>query len=212
MSDTLAAPPSYSVRKELKPKDLDGFSAELIDEHWKLYEGYVANTNALNEAIQNAFSEGLELNKPPIAEMQRRLGFEYNGMILHEYYFGALKKGTRKPPENSELGQKLALDFGSFDRWLKQFSEIGRTRGIGWVVTSLDPASGRLHNFWIGDHEIGHVAGFLPIIVMDMWEHSFVTDYGASAVGRGEYLKAYLLNLDWDVTAERLQRALQFSR
>ena len=201
--------PSYEVQQQLKPKALEGLSEKLIDQHWKLYEGYVTNTNLLNKAIAEAIDAGTEVNKPAVAELQRRLGFEYNGMVLHEYYFGALRTGTKEPAPTSSLYKKIAADFGSFERWKKQFSEIGKLRGIGWVITSLDPKSQRLNTFWVSDHEIGNIAGYLPVIVMDMWEHAYVTDYGASAVGRGEYLQAYFRNLDWETTEARLASALQ---
>ena len=200
---------AYEVQQTLKPGALEGLSAKLIDQHWKLYEGYVTNTNLLNKSIWDALDAGTEINKPTIAEMQRRLGFEYNGMVLHEYYFGALRAGTKEPGSSSSLGKKLASDFGTFERWKKQFCEIGKLRGIGWVITSFDPLIRRLNTFWVSDHEIGNIAGFIPVVVMDMWEHAYVTDYGASAAGRGEYLQAYFKNLDWDTTAQRLEAALQ---
>jgi len=201
--------PAYEVQQTLKPKALEGLSEKLIDQHWKLYEGYVTNTNLLNKSLWSALDAGTEINKPTVAEMQRRLGFEYNGMVLHEYYFGALRVGTKEPVAASPLGKKLAADFGSFERWKKQFIEIGKMRGIGWVITSFDPLAQRLNTFWVSDHEIGNIAGFIPVVVMDMWEHAYVTDYGASAVGRAEYLQAYLKNLDWETTALRLDSALQ---
>src|SRR5690242_15425358 len=165
--------PSYEVQQSLKPGKLDGLSEKLLDQHWKLYEGYVTNTNALNKLIREASDAGTEINKPNLAEMQRRLGFEYNGMVLHEYYFGALRTGTSAPGTSTSLGKKLAEEFGSFEAWRKQFSEIGKLRGIGWVITSLDPRSKRLNTFWVSDHEIGNIAGYLPVVVMDMWEHAY---------------------------------------
>ncbi len=205
---TIAAP-SYKVQQSLKPQKLEGLSEKMMDQHWKLYDGYVTNTNFLNKAIWDAVDSGADVNKPPIAELQRRLGFEYNGMVLHEYYFGALRAGTKEPSSSTALGRKLTEDFDSFDRWKKQFSDIGKIRGVGWVMTSLDPLSNRLNTFWVSDHEIGQIAGFIPVIVMDMWEHAFVTDYGATADGRAKYLDAYLKNLDWETTAQRLASALE---
>src|SRR3954469_12648582 len=95
VSATMTPYVSYEVQQNLKPAGLDGLSDKLLDQHWKLYEGYVTNTNLLNKTIREASDAGTELNKPTVAEMVRRLGFEYNGMVLHEYYFGALKKGTK---------------------------------------------------------------------------------------------------------------------
>jgi Fe-Mn family superoxide dismutase len=211
MPNTPAIPyPTHQVRNELKPTSIEGLSEKLIDQHWKLYEGYVTNTNLLNKLIWDVLESKKELNNAEYSEIQRRLGFEYNGMVLHEYYFGALKKGVTLPA-GSPLESKLKEDFGSFERWKKQFVEIGKFRGVGWVILSLDPLSKRLQNFWVTDHEIGNVAGFVPIIAMDVWEHAFVLDFGSSSapgVGRGAYLETYFKNIDWDVVSNRLQTAL----
>lgn len=200
---------AYKVRQDLKPKDLDGLSEKLIDQHWKLYEGYVTNTNLLNKLVWDAAEAGQELNNAKHAEIQRRLGFEYNGMVLHEYYFGALKSGPG-PEAASPAARKIAEDFGGFDRWKKQFTEIGKFRGVGWVVLNYDPSLRRLNNFWITDHEVGNVAGFVPILVMDVWEHAYVLDYGASAApgtGRPAYLESYFRNIDWETVSARLEAA-----
>lgn len=207
MVQTLQIPyAAYQVRQELKPKNVEGLSEKLIDQHWKLYEGYVTNTNLLNKLIWDTADANKELNNAEHSEIQRRLGFEYNGMVLHEYYFGALRKGASLP-SSSDLESKLSEDFGSFERWKKQFTEIGKFRGVGWVILNYDPASKRLNNFWVTDHEVGNVAGFIPILVMDVWEHAYVLDYGSSAaagVGRSAYLETYFKNIDWDVVSERL--------
>lgn len=199
---------NYEVKSELKPGPLEGLSEKMIDQHWMLYKGYVTNVNLLNKTIWDCLEQDKALNEPRMAESQRRLGFEYNGMVLHEYYFGALKKDVHQPDTKSDLHTKISADFGSFAHWRKQFTDIGKMRGIGWVVTSLDPASKRLVNFWISDHEVGHVAGFRPIVVMDVWEHAYVSDYGSTAEGRTGYIEAYFQNLNWDVIAERLNSAL----
>jgi superoxide dismutase, Fe-Mn family len=201
---------AYQVRQELKPSSMAGFSERVLDEHWKLYDGYVTNVNLLNKMIRDVLDTGKELYNAAHAEMQRRLGFEYNGMVLHEYYFGALKAGVSLD-SLSPLRARLQEDFGGFERWKKQFMEIGRFRGVGWVVLSYDPLLKRLQNFWITDHETGNVAGFTPILVMDVWEHAYVLDHGSSSAadaGRAAYLKAYFNNVDWDVVSDRLETAL----
>ena len=201
---------TYSVRNELKPKNLDGLSEKLIDQHWKLYEGYITNTNLLNKLIWDAADSDKPLNNAEHSEIQRRFGFEYNGMVLHEYYFGALKSGVDLP-SSSSLKSKLSEDFGGFERWKKQFIEMGKMRGVGWVVLNYDTLSKRLNNFWITDHEIGNVAGFVPILAMDVWEHAYVLDYGSSSaagVGRAAYLDTYFRNVDWNVVEQRLSQAL----
>ncbi|MBL8024523.1 MAG: superoxide dismutase [Elusimicrobia bacterium] len=211
MNDTSSNPyATYKVRQDLKPKDLDGLSEKGIDQHWKLYEGYVTNTNLLNKLVWDTAEAGKELNNAEHSEIQRRFGFEYNGMVLHEYYFGALKKGSELAP-TSPLMTKLSEDFKGFERWKKQFIQIGKFRGVGWVVLSYDPLLKRLNNFWISDHEVGNVAGFVPILVMDVWEHAYILDFGALAaagVGRSAYIEAYFKNVNWSVIEERMTNAL----
>ena len=211
MSNILTLPyPTHQVRNELKPTAIEGLSEKLIDQHWKLYEGYVTNCNLLNKLIWDVLENQGELNNAAHAEAQRRLGFEYNGMVLHELYFGALKKGVSFP-SGSLLASKLSEDFGSVERWKKQFLEIGKFRGVGWVILNLDPLSKRLQNFWVTDHEVGNVAGFTPILAMDVWEHAYVLDFGSSSaagVGRAAYLETYARNIDWDVVSARLENAL----
>jgi Fe-Mn family superoxide dismutase len=169
-----------------------------------LYKGYVTNVNLLNRTLSNALESGEALYEPKLAEVQRRLGFEYNGMILHELYFEALKKHPAALNDTSNLHKKISDDFESVERWKKQFSEIGRMRGIGWVITYLDPASKHLINTWIGDHANRHIAGFKPIVVMDAWEHAYVGDFGSTSEGRSGYIDSFFRNLNWDVVAQRL--------
>jgi len=200
---------SYEVKNELKPGPLDDLSEKMMDQHWMLYKGYVTNVNLLNRSVRDCLDSGGELNEPRMAEIERRLGFEYNGMILHEYYFGALKKGAREPSSSSDLSKKLDDNFGGFNRWWKQFVEIGKMRGVGWVIAYLDPSTQRLINVWVSDHEVGNITGFIPIVAMDVWEHAYVTDYGTNAEGRTKYIQAFFHNLNWDVIAERLSLGLE---
>jgi Fe-Mn family superoxide dismutase len=193
------SPANYEAKKHLKPKGLTGLSQALIDQHWALYEGYVTNVNLLDKLIWECLQEGKPLQTPPFSELERRLGFEYNGMILHEYYFGGLAAGVPEPKQSSKLAQRFAKDFGSFEKWKRQFSEIGKMRGIGWVITALDPSTKRLLNFWVTDHQLGNVSSFIPVVVMDVWEHAYILDYGAKADGRTAYIETYFKNLNWEM-------------
>ncbi len=205
MTTTLELPYlTYEVKNNLKPKPLNGLSNKMMEQHWMLYKGYVTNVNLLNKTVWDCLNSGEALHEPRMAEVQRRLGFEYNGMVLHEYYFEQLKRDTLRPAFTSDFSKKLNDDFGSADRWQKQFTDIGKMRGVGWVITALDPGSKRLINMWVSDHEIGHVAGFIPIVVMDVWEHAYVGDFGPNAEGRTSYIETFFRNLDWDVLAKRL--------
>lgn len=201
--------PNYEVKKNLKPKALTGLSDKMIEQHWSLYEGYVNNVNLLSKSLWETLQESKPLQTPPYSEIERRLGFEFNGMVLHEYYFGQLTAGVPEPAKSSKLVKRLSKDFGSFENWKRQIGEIGRMRGVGWALTVMDPLSKRLLNIWVGDHELGHVAGFLPIVAMDVWEHAYLLDYGVKPEGKAAYLEAFFKNLNWELIEERAAAADQ---
>ena len=135
--------------------------------------------------------------------MKRRLSFEYNGMVLHEHYFGNLRKhGDRVPERGSPLREAIDGSWGSYQKWEADFVSVGKMRGVGWAVCYQDPASGYLTNQWIEMHESGHVAGFVPILVMDVWEHAFILDYAVK--DRPKYIEAFLSNVDWRAVESRL--------
>ncbi len=181
---------------------LDGISEKQLEVHYKLYQGYVANTNTLNEKVAELFEAG-KAGTPEYSELRRRFGFEYDGMRLHEYYFDNMKANGGPVPQGSKLAKKLEEDFGSVEAWEKDFRSTASMRGIGWVILYQDPNAGRLQNFWVTDHENGHPAGFQPILVMDMWEHAFMVDYLPAA--KGEYVNAFLKNIDWQTVESRLK-------
>lgn len=180
---------------------LAGISDRTLEMHFGLYAGYVKNTNLLNEQLVEMTGQG-KAGTPAFAEITRRLGFEYNGMVLHEYYFGNMKRdGSGEISSSSPLGRALGESFGDLDVWKKDFTAIGGMRGVGWTVTYLDPVSGRLSNHWITLHEDGNIAGFKPIIVMDVWEHAFLLDYKPAE--RPKYIESFMANLDVDAAEKR---------
>lgn len=183
----------YKPRQELRPHDLEGISEDQIIQHWRLYEGYVKNVNLLEEKINLLSKRGD--HGAEFAELKRRAGFEYNGMILHEYYFGILKEEQPPLRKNSELAKQFNEFFGGFEGWKKQFTAMGRMRGTGWVILYYDPRQKILTNAWITSHEEGHPAGFTPIMVMDVWEHAYMVDWGAD--GRPEYIEKFFQNVNW---------------
>lgn len=186
---------------------LNGISDQTLEMHFKLYEGYVKETNVLQEKIAAILKDGKvdQEEMPAYSELKRRLGFEYNGMVLHEYYFGNLKKsGSGNPERNSAFARATEASFGSYDTWKTDFVGIGKMRGVGWAICYQDPANGSLSNHWITLHEIGNVAGYNPVLVMDVWEHAFILDYKPAE--RPKYIEAFFSNVDWDVPEERVQR------
>jgi Fe-Mn family superoxide dismutase len=191
---------SYTAKEYARLIGMAGFSEALLKNHFTLYQGYVTNTNKVLDTLELMLKEGKAAN-PEFAELKRRLGWEFNGMRLHEYYFENLG-GTASLDVDGRLGKKLAESFGSVDAWEKDFRATGAMRGIGWTVLYQDSADGRLINFWINEHDQGHPAGCMPILVMDVFEHAFMLDYGLK---RADYIEAFFKNIDWKVVEARLK-------
>lgn len=175
---------------------IEGFSETLLKNHFTLYQGYVTNTNKLNELLT---SKAKDPASPEYAELKRRFGFEFNGMRLHEYYFENLICPTGKP---DSLVKKLADACGSYEAWEEDFKATGKLRGIGWAILYQDNVTGWLFNQWINEHEVGHMAGCKPILVMDVFEHAFMTDYGLK---RADYIEAFFKNINWEIVEKRLK-------
>jgi len=179
---------------------LNGISPEQVDQHLKLYAGYVKNTNTLNEQIAELVKGG-DTASPRFGELTRRLGFEYNGMRLHEYYFDNLTGGGSELEGSAALSGALADNFGDFETWKADFLGIGKMRGVGWAILAQDPLSGKLSNHWITLHEEGNVVGFQPLLVMDVWEHAFTVDYKPTE--RAKYIDAFYSNICWKTVGSR---------
>lgn len=182
-------------------KGLTGISDKTLEIHLGLYAGYVKNTNILNEKVIELTEQG-KSGTPEYAELKRRYGFEYNGKVLHEYYFGNLKAGGSELKESSDLGKKLGEVYSSLEVWKNDFSKVGAMRGVGWAVLFQDPDTKTLSNHWITLHEEGNVAGFKPILVMDVWEHAWLIDY--KPADRPKYIEAFFANVDWAAVEARL--------
>jgi len=167
---------SYAPKEYASLMGTPGFSDALLKNHFTLYQGYVTNTNKELEILEQLLKDG-KAASPEYAELKRRLGWEFNGMRLHEFYFENLG-GAAPLSMDSQLGKKLVESFGSFDAWEKDFRATGAMRGIGWTILYLDPVNEKLINFWINEHDEGHPAGGVPILVMDVFEHAYMLDYG----------------------------------
>lgn len=195
-------PQSYKA-KTFNLSGLTGISDKTLEMHFKLYEGYVTNTNLLTEKINEILADG-QVDKeemPAYSELTRRLGFEYNGMVLHEHYFGNMKQNGGGDPSAGFRGA-VERSFPSFDIWRTDFVSVGKMRGVGWAICYLDPANGRVSNHWIELHQNGNVAGFVPLLVMDVWEHAYLLDY--KPADRPKYIDAFLANVDWAAVEGRL--------
>lgn len=174
---------------------LKGFSDGLLQNHFGLYEGYVKNTNLLLEKLKS-----LSLGTPEYSETQRRFGWEWNGMRLHELYFGNLTKESSGRGGGAIL-EKIKKSFGSFEDFEKRFVGTGSMRGIGWVALVYDQKADDLIIVWINEHDGGHLVGLKPLLIMDVFEHAFILDYGMK---RGEYIESFMHSIDWEIVEKRL--------
>jgi Fe-Mn family superoxide dismutase len=191
---------SYAAKDYSKLISMEGFSETLLKNHFTLYQGYVTNTNKVMDILAQMLKDG-KTGTPEYAELKRRLGWEFNGMRLHEYYFENLggKGGINK---EGKLAKKITEDFGNYETWEKDFKAVGAMRGIGWAVLYQDPANGKLINFWINEHDVSHPAGCNPVLIMDVFEHAFMIDYGLK---RADYIEAFFKNVNWSAAEARLK-------
>lgn len=191
---------AYAAKDYSRLIGMEGFSETLLKNHFTLYQGYVTNTNKVLDALDTMLKEG-KTGTTEFAELKRRLGWEFNGMRLHEYYFENLggKGGINK---EGRLAKKITESFGSYEAWEKDFKGVGTMRGIGWAVLYQDLTNGRLINFWINEHDVGHPSGCNPVLIMDVFEHAFMIDYGLK---RADYIEAFFKNINWNAVEARLK-------
>ena len=191
---------AYTAKDYSSLIGMKGFSETLLKNHFTLYQGYVNNTNRLLDSLTSMLKDS-KTATPEYAELKRRLGWEFNGMRLHEYYFENLG-GKATLNKSGKLIKKLAEDFGNYEDWEKDFKGTGAMRGIGWTILYQDNTTGKLLNQWINEHDTGHLAGGIPILVLDVFEHAFMIDYGLK---RADYIEAFFQNINWDKVESRLK-------
>jgi Fe-Mn family superoxide dismutase len=183
----------------------EGFSDQLLKNHFTLYQGYVTNTNKITDTIRMFLKEN-RLGTPEFAELKRRFGWEFNGMRLHELYFENMTKSGEELDRNSALFKKIVEIFETYENWEKVFKAVGAMRGIGWVILYYDTVSGRMFNTWINEHDVGHLVGCKPILIIDVFEHAYMIDYGLK---RADYIEAFFKAIDWSVAINRFNNAMK---
>ncbi len=171
-------------------KDLEGITLKMLEQHFKLYEGYVKKTNEIQGKLETADKSLSNGVYSEIGEMKRQETFAVNGMKLHEVYFGHLQ-GDGKPA--GDLVKMIEADFGSLDAWKEDLLATGMS-ARGWAITAYDFKDNRLHNYASDAHNVGAVWGAIPVIVLDVYEHAYFMDYGVS---RKAYIDSFFKNLDW---------------
>lgn len=184
----------YETKNYDNLKGIDGISETLLNNHFTLYAGYVTNTNKLIDLMKTH-----EVGTPEYAELHRRFGWEWNGMRLHELYFENLTKQASQVP--TDLRVAIENSFGDFENWKKDFAGMAAMRGIGWVILAKDNQTGNLFNVWVNEHDTGHLVGATPLLVMDVFEHAYITDYG---IKRVDYINVFMRSIDWKIVNERM--------
>jgi len=190
--------------KQFNIPELKGISAKNIEEHMKLYQGYVKHTNLILEHIDELTKDS-EKYAYELGELQRRFSFEFNGMRNHEFYFASLESGSTELTTSGTLYKNIEATWGSFDAWLHRFKAIALTRGIGWAILYYDPHTKQLVNAWVDEQHLGQLSSCAPILALDMWEHSYVADYQPS--GKKQYVEDFFANLNWGVIEENFKAA-----
>ena len=195
---------TYEAKKFNIP-ELSGISSKQLEIHIKLYEGYVKFTNHLREVLSDLRKDS-EKNAYALGEVLRRFGFEFNGMRMHEYYFGQFEGGRTAPDSNSKLALSLIEKYGSWDEFINHFKSVGLTRGIGWTILYFDPIGKTPHVVWVNEHELGQLASLPVILAMDMWEHAYMVDYLPAE--KKNYIDAFFNNLNWQITETRFNEVV----
>ena len=191
---------AYTAKDYSRLIGMKGFSETILKNHFTLYQGYVTNINKILDTLSQFARDG-KTGLPECSELKRRVGFEFNGMRLHEYYFDNL--GGKEPlGKSGKLAVKISSDFGSYENWEKDFRATASMRGIGWAILYQDNITGGLINQWINEHETGHLAGCHPLLILDVFEHAFMIDYGLK---RADYIEAFFQNLKWEAVENRLR-------
>lgn len=191
---------TYTARSFNIPS-LKNLSQEQLTVHLGLYQGYVKHTNLIMERIEKLKEEDAEGNSYIINELRRRLGFEFDGMRMHEYYFEQLEDGAALPTSDSPLSDSATEKYGSWEKFTAHIREVAGTRGIGWTVVYFDPKGRTLHTAWVDDHQLGQLAGLPVILALDMWEHAYMIDYAPKE--KNQYVEAFFENLNWDAVERR---------
>jgi Fe-Mn family superoxide dismutase len=187
----------YEIKNYDSLLGINGLSNDLLKNHFTLYQGYVNNTNKLLEELKK-----LDSTSPEYAELRRRFGWEFNGMRLHELFFSNISKTFKALDHNSNLSMLINNEFGSYSDWEKEFKALTSMRGIGWVVLTYDPLAKKLFNIWVNEHDVGLLAGTIPLLVIDVFEHAYMVDYGLKKV---DYVNAIFKSIDWSVVESRLK-------
>jgi len=174
-----------------------GLSKAILENHLGLYKGYVDKVNAAEKYFASYTVGELDANH------LKNLAFSLNGMALHDIYFSNMGSGKR----SRALTKAIDRDFGSFDNYIKNLSNIAR-QVKGWSLTCVNLLNGRLVNYGLNTHSDNFPNFVVPILALDVYEHAYDKDFGTSAAGKDKYLEIFLRVVDWDLVSRRYDAAL----
>jgi superoxide dismutase, Fe-Mn family len=192
------------IEKKFNLPKLSGISDKTTEEHLKLYAGYVKHANLIESKIKDLATD-FDGNQYIIGELKRRLGFEFDGMRNHEYYFEQFEGGYTLSNSESFFSKKVSSDFGSLEGWIDGFKKLAMTRGVGWAMLYYDKHTDKLIQTWVEEQHIGHLTGLDVILALDMWEHSYMLDYVPSE--KKKYIEACFENINWSIVEKRIDTA-----
>jgi Fe-Mn family superoxide dismutase len=182
--------------------EIAGISSTNIEEHLKLYQGYVNSLNTIEQKLQTLPKDETYTR----SELTRRFSFEFGGMRNHEIYFSSLEGGSSNLPVDSRLFHDIVRDFGGTDEFVERIKEIALMRGIGFAMLSFDISNYTLILSWVDEQHIGQIPGAMPIYAIDMWEHAYVGDYWSS--GKKKYIQDYINATNFVKVAENYEKLL----
>lgn len=191
------------TQKNFNLGELKGISKKSIEEHMKLYAGYVKNSNLVLEKIKELEVDQAK-NAYLLSELHRRFAFEFGGMRNHEYYFSSFENGATQITEDGALINKIIKEFGSFENWLTAFQNLAMTRGVGWAMLSYDRETDKLFNHFVDEQHMGHLVSTTPILALDMWEHAYFLDY--TPAEKKNYILAFFENLNWKIIENNFKK------
>lgn len=183
--------------------ELTGISQKQIDVHLGLYQGYVKHINLLREQIADLSKQDSEKYAFAIESIRRRMGFEFNGMRMHEFYFPQLEGGAKEINLDSPLAHALSEKYGDWNGFITHLKKVAMSRGSGWCSLVWDASGKTPHVYWTVDHELGTLADVKILLALDMWEHAYMVDYVPAE--KIKHVDAYLANLNWSVAEKRFE-------
>lgn len=182
---------------------LKGISKNQIKQHLQLYRRYVQKINELNKKLKKAVKQNANPTFSEYRAINSAMAFAHNGAVLHELYFSNLSSKNTKP--SKELLSKINKDFGSYENYLGDLIASGKSARSGWAISAYNTINGKLQNFTVDEHDLHIPIGIKPILVLDLWEHAYMIDYG---INKNSYIEAFIENIDWNVVSERYRSAI----